>query len=90
MRGSYQQVYAEWKRDPVNFWQRAGGGYRLVQEPEQVFSAGIRAHMGAGSSVAKPIHATTVWIGTFSRGRGGETADYLRQPGQRRQAVLHL
>lgn len=40
MRGSYQQLYAEWKRDPVNFWRGPAEDIVWFKAPEHVFSPG--------------------------------------------------
>jgi propionyl-CoA synthetase len=40
MRGSYHQLYAEWKRDPVNFWRGPAEDIVWFKSPEHVFSAG--------------------------------------------------
>jgi propionyl-CoA synthetase len=40
MRGTYQQLYAEWKRDPVNFWRGPAEDIVWFKAPEHVFSPG--------------------------------------------------
>jgi propionyl-CoA synthetase len=39
MRGSYRRLYAEWRRDPVNFWRRPAEGIAWFKTPDHVFAA---------------------------------------------------
>jgi propionyl-CoA synthetase len=79
MRGRYQQLYAEWKRDPVNFWRGPAEDIDWFKRPEHVFSAGNgpygRWFVGGETNTCHNCLDRHVL-----RGRGGETAIIFDSP----------